>query len=226
MNLKKVGLSLAVMIAVFGLVGYFLNSRDKEIIIDQGDGWKSYSHQDFGITVKIPSDADVEFLKEGDKKHIPTNHFSKGAISAIGISRYPKVSKPDDVVMKSRLASERQNLSSPEKLKNNEDGVDWKFYTKEMKIDGKIAFVQFTSLENRVGGREDWQPYFCIRLIKVPGKTTRHFMRIRCDQDYADRLYEKYSNIDEGGFSEEEIEKRMQAHLDVVDDFIISIDNF
>ncbi len=223
-NVLVLFMAIAVFGLVFGMFRYYENNRNKETIVDLGNGWKSYLHEDFGITVKIPSDAELESRVIGDKKNVSMMLFSEGSINAI--TRHDDFGRGKST-MEQRLKGERRRVLELNKDKEiKKDSLQWKKYTKETKIQDKVAFVSFENGNNDVNDYSENKTPFFINEISIPGKTASYYIGIGWNQDYTDKLYEKYPDIDKWGFSEEEVEKRMQAHIDIIDDLIISVDNF
>jgi hypothetical protein len=226
MNLKKVLLSLVVVVAVFGLVWYLARDRNQETIIDLGNGWRSYSHEKLGFTVKIPEDAEIEAGKFGDKNENFSATFSKGDIKEIrtmyccGMGGFGDPNNIEDVHRYYDV--------------HNDKDYNWKYsssnkkrpyFSREIIIDNKVVTFDFSLIPfSEEGNRDD-----ILRLIAsspdVLGKERRHVIDFRSIDTIIPKIAEDGTPRPKEEI-EEDIEEFVNKKIELVKDLVISIDNF
>jgi len=203
-------------VLIVSLIIYLVINRNKETVIDLGNGWKSYSHEEIGVTVKVPIDAETVFEKKGDKKERPSVDFSKGPIYSIySIDPVPNYSKQREIEKKRKDILKFKSEETNSDINKNERRFD-----KEFSVNGEIAFVYFFE-EMNIKKNEH---YFSIGSITIPGETRSSFISFhpllfRLPENF----YKQYPQLLEGGFSNEELEQRMQDHIEVIKDLIIDV---
>lgn len=230
-KILKTALFLFITAAVFSLIGYAMVNRNKETIIDLGNGWKSYSHEEIGITAKIPAESKIEYEIKGDKKCCPTAIFSKGSVVSISSILYSHL--PYNTYEK-QLKEYRKKISRSvdtgiilKEDKNTGEILERDLF-KEITIDGMVAFIRFTEEKNNRKGTH----HFFINSIIVAGKTRNHKMAFRqfingqFENKHPEVFYQQYPRLILKSFSDEDIERSMQSHIDAIKDLIVSIDNF
>ncbi len=226
MNLKKIVLSLAVVIAVFGLVGYLMKNRNQETIVDLGNGWKSYSNEKLGFTVKISEDAEIEAGKTGSKNENFTATFSKGDIDYIrtmyccGMRGFGDPNNTEDVHRYYDVHNDKDynwKYSS-----SNKENVD---FSREIIIDNKVVTFDFslTPFPEEGNGSDS------LRLVvfgpEVIGKGRLHIIGFKS----IDIIIPKVAEDGTPRLKEEiegDIEEFVNKKIELVKDLVISINNF
>lgn len=211
-NIKKIGLGLMVVFVVFGLVGYIVKSKNKETIVDLGDGWKSYSHEEMGITVKIPEDAKIRFERVSGKGYGRAAYFSSGPISKVSaVAREVANKKPIDI-SKYRKSSEKMNMAES-------------VFIEEFEINGRIAFIEFNSREdlcfiNRVSIVDVNRIIDIYFSRKFGGSNGRVLLLGR----YPESFYSQYPELVITDFSDENMKIVAQEYIRLIKSVIISLD--
>ncbi len=220
---KSIILSVSVLIVVVVLGVFFIIQKNKnvETIIDLGNGWKSYSNKEIGITVRIPADTETKYELEGDKKEYPTTRFSKGPIALISSTSFPSPGHTtyEEEVAKYRKKVEENSGAWRTSPRDKSKGIESRDIDKEIEIDGKTAFIQFTEKKN--DGQNSHT--FTVNDLKIPGETQMNRVLFFSNTD---NFYKQYPQLILEDFSDETLEQNMQKHINVIKDLIISVDDF
>lgn len=217
-NLKKIVLSLIVFVAVFGLVGYLVKNRNKETIIDLGDGWKSYSHEEMGFTVKIPADAEIEFEVKGDKKDSPWASFSKGPIASMRALTSYGVDADNQEQINQFFKHTGFSTEDETNWKISKNGNRGRSFYKEANIKNKTVLIYLDEFENK----EKSILKFQVKSVVVIGKTRKNTLFL--DEDtFSTKMP---MTQEHPHFTEDEIKEFIQKYTKLIDKYIISIDNF
>lgn len=219
-KIKKIGLGLMVVFVVVGLVGYLMKSKNKETIVDLGDGWKSYSHEELGLKVKIPEDAEIEYKVEGDKKCCPTARFSKGPISILRTGLY---SYDSEKAYQKRLSENRERVSDESGVWEDFESGRSRHIYREVLIDGESAFFSFKEYD--ITKRDKRRHRFIIDSVTIPSKTGVFLLFFNTSESEGQKcFYEVYPDLDTDDFSNENIERKLQEHIKIIKSLIVSID--
>lgn len=220
MTKKRSIIYISIIAACVALVLVFVlglqKRQNKETIVDLGDGWKSYSHEDIGITVKIPEDSGTSAKKKGeDKKDRFEATFTKGLILASGALFSGGM---EDANNRDKIYLYYESLGYSENEWNiTKYGRDRRFY-KDVVVDGKIVIFPFSEVENT----EKKELKFSLESVHVLGRERRHYLSL--NQSYFAVV--KDMTREHPHFTEEEIENFTQEYINTVSDLIVSINNF
>jgi len=219
-NSKKISLTLGfvlvIAIIVFGLARHSEKNRIKEVIVDLGSGWKSYSHEDVGITVKIPDDAEVNARVTGYKNENFDASFSKGDIKLVRATYITKIDNPDDQAEIDRYFSGDCNEKKYEWHGNKYTiGRSW---CEKVMIDGKTVKIVFSEAiyksRNEIG--------LSTHRVAVLGKTKRFDIMLKPEATvHLEKRTEQHQN-----FTEKEVNDFVEEKIQLVKDLVLSIDNF
>lgn len=221
---------LFIAIPVFGLVfGAFMcyeNNRNKETIVDLGNGWKSYTHEDIGFTVKIPEDAETKAGKMGEKNENFEAIFSKGDIEgvrAMGCCGMEDFGDPNNIDHVHKYYE--VNNDKDYEWRYSSSSKDRKYFSRETIVDGRVIIFNFSLSPFSKEGSES----NALRVVAtdpyVIGKERRHDIDLKSfdiiipkiAEDGTPRLKEEI---------EKDIEDFVEKKIDIVKGLVISINNF
>jgi len=204
------------LVIIFSLTIYLVTNRNKETVIDLGNGWKSYSHEEIGVTVKVPIDAETVFEKKGDKKERPSVDFSKGPIYSIySVDPVPNYSKEREIEK-----NKNKIIDIKDRIMSLDNDIQKEIFYKEIKIDEEVSFVSFIERKNKKRREHS----FVVHLVEIPGNNRTKLISFgQLPYDFPENFYKQYPQLLEGGFSNEELEQRMQDHIEVIKDLIIDV---
>lgn len=216
--MNKTLLIITISIVAVCAALFFANQicqKNKEQIVDLGNGWKSYSHEEIGITVKIPEDAEVKTETTGDKNEVFSAVFSKGDISKVGATRGYGIDDPDNLEKINEYYSGR--CDENDKWSGNQYTISRGWCEKVM-IDGKIVVFKFSEAIYKSKNRIELE----IAGVNVLGEKRKHFILLNPDiTSYSEEITEEHSQ-----FAEEEINNFEEEKIRLVKDLVLSINNF
>lgn len=210
--------SFFIFVAVLAGVVFVVagNKKSKETIVDLGNGWKSYSHEDIGITVKIPADAEVKAGKEGDKKDYFVANFSKGSISAVGTwfnePWFDDVDNVENIYKYYSLPGFCKNNDG--KWDKNSNSTQSRDICRTVKIDNKLITFIFIEVEEKEKKKLTFKTY----KASILDKKGEHFINLSTDEF----LIEEKITEERQHFTEEDVEGFIHKHIDMVNDLIVS----
>lgn len=217
---------LVVIAAIFVAYLYIEKNRNKETTVDLGNGWKSYSHENIGFTVKIPEDAEIEAGAIGDKNENFIATFSKGDIKeiitmyccGIGSSRDPKNIKDvhDYYDVHNDKDYEWTYLAS---TKENAD------FSREIIIDNKVVTFDFSLSPFPQEGDSNDALRLVARYPQVLGKERLHAIRFKSIDTIIPKLTEDGTPRSKEVINKD-IEEFVNEKIELVKDLVISIDSF
>lgn len=210
---RKIVLSLFFVALVLLVSYYLLPSKNKETITDLGNGWKSYSHEDIGFTVKVPEDAEIEAGIAGNKNEQFVADFSKGDIEYVRAVHNTKRDNFDDPVEINRYFS--NNGCKGWKYKSGVD--EYKSWCEKIAINGKTIIILFS--EAYRGEDEIMLKVYGIRML---GKTKMHYISLKKEAiTHTGKRIKGHQN-----FTQEEVNDFVEKKTRLIKDLVLSINKF
>lgn len=226
MKNKSIYIIIITILAItIGGVSFWLWNKNQEVITDLGNGWSSYYNKNIGVTVKIPSDAEIKKEREYEFFTYSVD-FSNGPIRAL--SNIGSLMNDDTFSYEDNLQKYRKEiLKKNNKWSEIEKKARFQSRSiyKQMQLDKKTVFLEFVENEN-IKTKENT---FYLYGLRVPGE--KGFYNILFHErggydgsNLPKELYNTYPQIQKSQSHEEYINEAEKA----VRDLIISIneDNF
>ena len=217
-------LSIVLFIAISITINWYKN---QPTIIDLGNGWKSYSHPQNVFTVKIPSDAEVEIEKIGDKRDKISFSFSEGPFYGMNtwLGDTPRNKGLDTkTANKKHLEKFGHPVLGEERIRTGRWGGESVRSSREFLIADNWAIVTFeeNAQKSKQGEETTWS-FKAERLFVVSkGKNKSYTIYLR--PEYFKK--EVIATPDRPPYTQEEIEGFIDEYINQIEDLVISIDNF
>lgn len=222
----KTLLALIIIFLAIGIMTSIFRKLTAEKIVELGNGWKSYSHEKLGFTVKIPEDAEIEAGKTGSKNENFTATFSKGDIKEIrtmnccGMGSFGDPNSMEDVHRYYEV-----NNKKDYKWRYSSSSKDRKYFSREIILDGKVMTLDFSLAPFLKEGNEG----SALRIVAtdpyVIGKERRHYIDLKSFDIIIPKTAEDGTPRSKEEI-EEDIEEFVEKKIKLVKDLVVSIDNF
>lgn len=222
----KTLLTLIIIFLIIGIMTSIFRKLTAEKIVELGNGWKSYSHEKLGFTVKIPEDAEIEAGKTGSKNENFTATFSKGDIKEIrtmnccGMGSFGDPNNIEDVHRYYET--------------NNDKNYEWTYsssnkenarFSREIIVDNKVVTFDFSLSPFLEGRSKDDSLRLLVMHPKVIGKERSHHIDLKSFDIIIPKTAED-GTLRSKEEIEEDIEEFVEKKIELVKDLVISIDNF
>lgn len=213
---KKIFIGLSILILAILTGSFWLWKQNQGVIIDLGNGWSSYSNKKIGITVKIPSDAEIEAKREYESFTYGVN-FSKGPVKSVNNITTLKYFGRKERTYDEKVQDFRKETEEKSQWSEIADvtRTRTRYFSREIKIDNRSVFLDFQEAENL----RKKEKYFNINNVLIPGEKGFYTMGLNGEE-----FYNMYPEIKKAQNNEEYMIKSEEA----IRDLIISIneDNF
>jgi len=202
-----------VVFVIIVLVSYMAKNRNKETIIDLGNGWRSYANENLRFTVKIPEDAEIEAGTAGNKNEQFIARFSKGDIKYVRAYHSGNRDNPDDVTVVNRSFK-----SYCENWEYKPGANKYKTWCEKVEINGKSVIVRFRESVSRDENEMNLQ----IDDPEILGKRKTYHISLRKEiTTHTEQRTKEHQN-----FTQEEVDDFIKEKTQLIKSLVIAVSNY